>query len=239
MTRAAVFDLDNTLVRGSALFHFGAYAAWRGAVSPLQVLRFASAQARLVAGRGEPADLSAGLAERALSLVAGRERAELVRLTRRFVDRRLAGLVQPAVMAELARHQRRGRPVLLATASPQELADAIAWRLGITRAIGTVAEVVDGCYTGRLVGPLCHGSAKAARVRAALAEQDLELSECAVYSDSVHDAPLLAGAGLPYAVNPDAELERIARRNHWWVLDGGQDRYERELARLHANPFVF
>lgn len=239
MTRAAVFDLDNTLVRGSALFHFGAFAAWRGAVSPVQILRFGAAEARLVRGGGEPTDVSSSIAERALGLVAGRDQAEVVRLTRRFAERRLVRLLQPAVVAELARHQRRGRPVLLATASPQELADAIARRLGITRAIGTVAEVTDGRYTGRLVGPLCHGSAKAARVRAALAEQQLDLDDCAVYSDSVHDLPLLAGAGSPYAVNPDAELEQIARRNRWWVLDGGHDRFHRELAALHAYPYVF
>lgn len=224
MTRAAVFDLDNTLVRGSALFHFGAYAARRGAVSPLEILRFAAAEVRLVRGRGEPVDVSSGIAERALGLVAGRERVELVRVARQFVDRRLDRMLNPVAMAELARHQRRGRPLLLATASPQELADAIAWRLRIPRALGTVAEVADGRYTGRLVGPLCHGSAKAERVRRALGEQGIDLADCAAYSDSVHDVPLLVGAGTAFAVNPDAELERIARRNGWSVLDGARER---------------
>lgn len=238
MVRAAVFDLDNTLVRGSTLFHFGVYAAWRGLVPPGQVLRFAAAEARYARGGGEPADISSTVASRALTLVAGRERVHVARTARTFVERRLHRLLLPATMAELARHQRRGRPVFLATASPQELADAVAWRLGCTRAFGSVAEVAGGRYTGRLLGPLCHGAAKADRVRTGLAEQGIDLADCATYSDSVHDLPLLVASRTPFVVNPDSELERIARRNHWWVLDGGRDRYLDEYATLQMFPFV-
>lgn len=239
MVRAAVFDLDNTLVRGSSLFHFGAFAAWHGLIPPGHVLRFAWAEARYARGGGEPVAASSSLAARVLPLVQGQDRVRMVRLARAFAERRLHRLVLSATMAELARHKRRGRPVFLATASPQELADAVAWRLGITRSFGTVAEVVDGRYTGALTGPLCHGPAKAARVRAGLAEQGIDLADCAVYSDSVHDLPMLVAGATPYAVNPDAELARIARRNGWTIIDGSRDRYLDEYARLQAYPFVF
>src|SRR3712207_8348499 len=57
-------------------------------------------------------------------------------------------------------HLDAGQRVWLVTATPVELASIIAHRLGLTGALGTVAEVVDGHYTGRLVGELMHGEAK-------------------------------------------------------------------------------
>ena len=44
-----------------------------------------------------------------------------------------------------------------ASAAPIEIASIIARRLGLTGALGTVAEHVDGVYTGRLVGDMLHG----------------------------------------------------------------------------------
>ena len=63
-------------------------------------------------------------------------------------------------------HLDAGQRVWLVTATPVELALIIARRLGLTGALGTVAESVDGYYTGRLVGELLHGPAKAHAVRA-------------------------------------------------------------------------
>ena len=61
----------------------------------------------------------------------------------------------------------------LVTAAPVEIARVISRRLGLTGAMGTVAEHEDGVYTGRLVGDMLHGPAKAEAVRA-LAERDRE-----------------------------------------------------------------
>ena len=63
-------------------------------------------------------------------------------------------------------HLDAGQRVWLVTATPVELAQIIARRLGLTGALGTVAESVDGVYTGRLVGEVLHGPAKAHAVRA-------------------------------------------------------------------------
>ena len=57
-----------------------------------------------------------------------------------------------------------GQRVWLVTAAPVELATIIAQRLGLTGALGTVTEIEDGVYTGRLVGAPLHGQAKAEAV---------------------------------------------------------------------------
>jgi phosphoserine phosphatase len=105
------------------------------------------------------------------------------------------------------------------TAAPVEIAHIIAHRLGLTGALGTVAEHVDGVYTGRLVGDLLHGQAKADAVVALAEREGLDLARCSAYSDSFNDLPLLTLVGDPCAVNPDARLRDYARRNGWRVRD--------------------
>lgn len=107
----------------------------------------------------------------------------------------------------------------LVTAAPVEIARLIAERLNLTGALGTVAETQDGRYTGRLVGDLMHGQAKAEAVRVLAAQEDLDLSRCAAYSDSANDVPMLSLVGLPYAINPDRKLRRYARKHGWRIRD--------------------
>ena len=100
-----------------------------------------------------------------------------------------------------------------------ELAEILARRLGLTGALGTVAESVDGVYTGRLVGELLHGPAKPSAIASLADREGLDLARCAAYSDSVNDLPMLTLVGHPNAVNPDGDLRAEARRRGWPVHD--------------------
>ena len=74
----------------------------------------------------------------------------------------MATKVWPGTRALAQMHLDAGQRVWLVTATPVEVATVIAKRLGLTGALGTVAETEDGVYTGRLVGEILHGEAKAA-----------------------------------------------------------------------------
>jgi phosphoserine phosphatase len=95
----------------------------------------------------------------------------------------------------------------------------MADRLGLTGALGTISEIEDDLYTGRLVGDLLHGPAKAEAIIALAKREGLDLSRCTAYSDSSNDIPMLSLVGHAVAVNPDAALRREARRRNWEVRD--------------------
>jgi phosphoserine phosphatase len=116
-------------------------------------------------------------------------------------------------------HLAAGQRVWLVTATPVEVASVIADRLGLTGALGTVSETVDGVYTGRLVGEILHGAAKAEAVRALASQEGMVLAQCAAYSDSANDIPLLELVGQPCAINPDTRLRLHAKANGWRVRD--------------------
>lgn len=239
MTAAAVFDLDNTLVRGSCLFHFGRWLVRSRTVSPWELFRFASAEASYLRRRGEPDSLIPAIVARALSLVEGHSQAGMRWQAERFAARMLTARLDHDVHLHVQDFREAGYATILATASPQELADAVAAELGMDGALGTRAEVHAGRYTGRLAEPICHGATKARRVRVLLEERGLDPAGSWAFSDSVNDLPLLALVGHPVATNPDPDLAEIARVNDWRVLTSRQG-VEASWARLNALfPFAF
>ena len=133
-------------------------------------------------------------------------------------------------MLELAyAHQDAGRPVFICTAAAQEMAQLLALVLTFDGAVGTVAEVVDGVYTGREGGPFNYREGKAQAIRELAAREDIDLAASYAYSDSESDLPMLRLVGHPVAVNPDAELARVAREEGWEIM-----RFERLGRKLRV-----
>jgi HAD superfamily hydrolase (TIGR01490 family) len=151
--------------------------------------------------------------------VEGRRVAELERLGEEIFDDTMVDKLIPGTLALAQGHLDAGQQVWLVTATPVELATVIAKRLGLTGALGTVAEVRNGVYTGHLDGPPLHGLAKAEAVRAIAAREGLDLALCSAYSDSANDIPMLSLVGNPVAVNPDSALRAHARENDWKIRD--------------------
>jgi HAD superfamily hydrolase (TIGR01490 family) len=216
---AAFFDLDNTVMQGAALFHFGRGLYKRRFFDTRDLVRFAWQQAYFrLAGIEDPAHMQEA-SDAALSIVKGHRVQELRDIGEDIYDEYVAGRIWSGTRALAQAHLDAGQKVWLVTAAPVEIARTIAGRLGLTGALGTVAESVDGVYTGRLVGEPLHGPAKAEAVRALATAEGLDLERCAAYSDSYNDIPMLSLVGHPYAVNPDPRLRKYAREREWRLRD--------------------
>jgi HAD superfamily hydrolase (TIGR01490 family) len=217
-TAAAFFDVDNTMMVGASIFHFAKGLASRDFFSWRDLVRFTSRQARLRL-TGENHQHMHRSRDSALAFVAGKKVDEVVGLGEEIYDEEMAGKIWPGTLALARLHLDTGQRVWLVTATPVELATIIARRLDLTGALGTVAESVDGVYTGRLVGEVLHGEAKAAAVQALAEREGLDLCRCSAYSDSINDLPMLSLVGRPVAVNPDSALRREARERGWDIRD--------------------
>nr|WP_165965826.1 HAD-IB family hydrolase [Pseudonocardia dioxanivorans] len=217
LTAAAFFDVDNTMMVGASIFHFARGLAARKFFTTSDLLGFAWQQVKFRVG-GRETDVS-GHRDTALSFVAGRPVAEVVALGEEIYDELMADRIWAGTRALAQMHLDAGQRVWLVTATPVELALIIARRLGLTGALGTVAESVDGHYTGRLVGEILHGTAKAHAIRALAVAEGLDLRRCSAYSDSVNDVPMLSAVGTAVAVNPDSELRDTAKERGWQIRD--------------------
>jgi HAD superfamily hydrolase (TIGR01490 family) len=216
---AAFFDVDNTMMQGASMYYFARGLAARDFFTWRELAEFAWKQISFrVRGVEDPAHMEQAK-QAALSFVAGHQVSEVVDLAEDIFDDLMADRIWSGSRALAQLHLDAGQRVWLVTAAPAEIAGLLARRLGLTGALGTVAEVEDGVYTGRLVGEPLHGPAKAEAVRAIAANEGLDLSQCWAYSDSANDLPMLTAVGHPVAVNPDSTLKRIARENGWAVRD--------------------
>ncbi|WP_055479033.1 HAD family hydrolase [Sphaerimonospora mesophila] len=219
LTAAAFFDVDNTMMRGASIYHFARGLAARGLFTTRDLTKFALGQAWFRIRGNENPEHIAKAKEMALAFVAGLKVDDVVRLGEEIYDEVMADRVWAGTRALAQSHLDAGQRVWLVTATPVELARVIAQRLGLTGALGTVAETSGGAYTGRLVGDLLHGPAKAEAIRALARREGLDLSRCSAYSDSANDLPMLSLVGHPHAINPDSELREHAREHGWEIRD--------------------
>ncbi len=216
---AAFFDVDNTLIQGASILLLARGLAKHKFFTGRDVAGMAWTQLKFrVSGKENADDVAAGR-EKALSFVEGHTVTELTQLSEEVVDGSMLDRVWPGTRALVQMHLDAGQQVWLVTATPVELARVIATRLGLSGALGTVAENEGGVYTGRLVGDILHGPGKAHAVAALADSEDFDLSRCYAYSDSFNDMPMLTQVGNPVAINPDSKLRKYAAENGWDIKD--------------------
>ena len=204
---------------GASIFHFAKGMAARKFFTWRDVLGFSWKQTRLRVVGERHHDMHS-TRESALAFVAGKRVEDIVALGEEiYDDDDLDDQIWPGTEALARAHLDAGERVWLVTATPVELATIIAERLGLTGALGTVAEIEDGVFTGHLCGEVLHGEAKAAAITTLAAREGLDLSRCSAYSDSINDVPMLSLVGHAVAVNPDSALRAEARRRGWEIRD--------------------
>jgi HAD superfamily hydrolase (TIGR01490 family) len=218
-TAAAFFDVDNTVMQGASIFHLAKGLHRRKFFTTREIAGAAWKQAYFrIMGVEDPEHVADARAS-ALAFIKGHSVAELESLGEEIFDEAMAHRIWPGTRALAQLHLDQGQRVWLVTAAPVEIATIIARRLGLTGALGTVSEHVDGLYTGRLVGDMLHGPAKGEAVKALAEREGLDLARCSAYSDSVNDLPMLSLVGDPCAINPDAKLRDHARQQGWRIRD--------------------
>lgn len=219
----AIFDLDRTILPGSSLAILARALARHGllprralaraAVTNLRFTRHGESGSTVSRVVAEVLDLSRGLSVAALQIVVDELRRDLLDRSR------------PELRRRILRHRAAGDHCIVLTASPIEIAQLMAEALGAQLGIGTRAEVRDGRFTGRLVGPVCHGAQKLEALTTAGVLPRWERSWA--YSDSASDLPVLWAVANPVAVSPDRRLLRVATSNHWEILHPASTRSRR------------
>jgi len=217
--RVAFFDVDNTLMQGSSLFFLSRGMYQRGFFNRRDIFAFLLANLRYQLTGKENKEEILRVQQAACDFIRGHKVVELETLAADVYDRYVSPALWQGTIEIAHDHLNAGEEVWLITASPSEMADLIAKRLGFTGALGTVAQVEDGTYTGQLVGNLLHGQEKAVAVNALAKSQGIDLKNSYAYSDSHHDIPLLEAVGKPRVINPDTPLQVRALRDHWPIHD--------------------
>lgn len=217
----AFFDLDRTLLSVNSGSGWIRAEYTDGYISRWQLLRATVWLARYHLGLAE---MEAVLRD-AIAAYAGEPEAELRDRTHRFYEREVRHRVRPGALEALDRHRAAGDRLVLLTTSSNYLSEMIGHQLALDDWLCSRFEVdPEGRLTGRPV-TLCYGPHKVSLAAAWAADHGVELTDCAFYSDSITDAPMLEAVGRPVVIEPDPRLRRLARARGWreehWGLAPG------------------
>lgn len=115
----------------------------------------------------------------------------------------------------IKKHILDGDIVVLLSASLSEIVNRIKDYLSVSYAISTYLEVVDGKYTGRILGEVPYGGKKVDKVKEFIKSNNMEKWKTCAYADHISDLSLLNMVDYPIVINGDRELMQIAKDKSW------------------------
>jgi HAD superfamily hydrolase (TIGR01490 family) len=216
----------------------------RGFFTKADISRFVVANIRFRMTGTEKKEVIEKYQNAATEFIGGHAVDEIKKIGEEIYDEYVSPKLWQGTFEIAKSHLDKGEEVWLVTAAPQDMANIIAQRLGLTGALGSKASIENGIYTGALEGKLLHGSEKAIAIKTLSESQGFDLQNCFAYSDSHNDMPLLQAVGHPCAINPDAVLRIRALAEGWPIHDFRRARFINRLlgptvSRVAAIPSWF
>lgn len=213
--RAAVFDVDYTLLRRSSTMAFARVAMRHRLIAPRYLFDSAMIHFKVKYGIANPSRLP-----KKLYFLEDLPRSLLDDLADEVFLRHLLKSIYPDAISLIRQHLDRGCLVILATASLDFIIRPLAEFLKTPQShvITTRLEYRDGVCTGVIDGKPCYGLEKLHRSAELLRDRNIPLSQAAFYSDSIIDLGMMDRVGYPVATNPDPRLRRHARRGQWDII---------------------
>jgi HAD superfamily hydrolase (TIGR01490 family) len=211
--RAALFDMDRTLVREHTARLYTRYQRDLGELTIWRYLRNSVWLVQYTLGRIN----AEHVAQLALQDVVGRSEAWMRdRCAHWFahnIEREITAAARRAVQA----HQAQGDLCVIVTAATRYVVEPVAASFGIEHIVCSEIEQLDGMFTGRFIPPLAYKEGKVQRMNDFARLHQISLAESCFYTDSITDLPLLEAVGTPIAVNPDSRLLREAKNRNWRI----------------------
>jgi HAD superfamily hydrolase (TIGR01490 family) len=212
----ALFDLDNTLLRGDSDHAWGQFLVDKEVVDGDLYQR--ENERYYAQYRAGTLDIREFLAF-ALKPLSHHDRTTLDHWHREFMELRVLPMITPAARALVEKHRTQGHTPVIITATNRFVTAPIAREFGVEHLIATEPEEHHGRFTGRVAGMPCFREGKIARLEQWMRSRGETLNGSWFYSDSHNDLPLLRLVTHPVAVNPDPQLEREAQWRGWPVLN--------------------
>lgn len=213
-----IFDLDETLIGADSVTLFSRFLLAEGVVGDRFIEQEAAYMAKYSEGQLDIHEYVHFLigAIRHLSV------SDIQQMMPKFVESHIKPVVYSQGQALVKEYQNQGHELLIISATPYFVVEAIAEQLGIDNvlAIDLVEEIVAGqsMYNGSILGIPTFREGKVTRLRSWLTIQAKSLQDSAFYSDSSNDIPLLELVDQAVVVNPDERLLLKAQQHQWKVL---------------------
>ena len=211
----AIFDLDNTLLRGDSDYAWGRFLVEHRVVDGEKYER--ENERYYDQYRAGTLDILEFLAF-SLHPLSQHDRATLDGWHRQYMREKILPMITPAARALVEKHRRQGNTLMIITATNRFVTAPIAREFNIDHLIATEPEEHQGRYTGKVADVPCYREGKVTRLKSWMQQHRQTLEGSWFYSDSHNDLPLLSLVDHPIAVDPDATLAHEARQRGWPII---------------------
>lgn len=211
----AIFDLDNTLIKGDSDHLWGEFLIEKGVVD---------ADTYHARNNQFYEDYKAGILD-----IMAYQRFSLQPLTQHdlstlnewhqeFMQSRIAPIYLSKAQAVVDQHRENGDTLLIITATNSFVTRPIGKLYGIHHLIGTDPIIKEGRFTGEVDGVPSFQDGKVTRLKAWLSQHQMSLEGSYFYSDSRNDIPLLEAVETPIVVDADPYLSEYAEQKGWQAI---------------------
>ena len=144
---------------------------------------------------------------------------EIFVLGAQFVKDYLLQRVRPFIKERIEAHHQASDIVILLTGAPNFIANEIASRLGIHEVVASEYNTKNGFFTALPPNQHLFKREKLTAAKKLCDKYHVELFDCVAYGNSFNDRFLLEAVHVAIAVTPDRRLRRLAKKQHWEILD--------------------
>jgi HAD superfamily hydrolase (TIGR01490 family) len=216
-TRLALFDLDNTLLRGDSDHAWGEYLINKGLVCAIEHGKRNDEFYRQYQER--TLDIHEYV-KFTLAPVIHLPQSELATMHQEFIQEFIKPLILPKAVELVNHHLVAGDYCLIITATNSFITTPIAQMFGVDKLIATDLVMRNDHFTGEILGTPCFQSGKVNKLEKWLNSKtaksnELRLEESIFYSDSINDLPLLQQVKEAVVVDGDELLVDEANRRKW------------------------
>lgn len=212
----AIFDIDNTLVRGQTQQLLLKYLRRKKIVSFDVYIKislwFILYKIGLI---NDPKKIM----EYAFSFLKDWSISKMADLINDFFNNNLKSLFYAKGIDEVKKHQNEGREILLVSNAIEPIVEKIASYLSVKNYICTKLEITNGKYTGKIEGNMVYGKNKVPLIRKFISDNNIEIKNTWGYGDHVSDIYFLEIVAHPFAINPSKQLLKEATLRNWPVLN--------------------
>ncbi len=214
----ALFDLDNTLLAGDSDYNWSLFLIKEGLLD-----------AKTHHDRNEQfyADYKNGsldiieFLKFQLVPLSQHKKVFLDELHKKYMAEVIRPMMTDKAQALVDSHKAAGDICVVITATNSFVTKPIATAYGIENLIGSDPEMINGEYTGGVVGVPSFQAGKVTRINQWLAERGKKLEDFKTsyfYSDSHNDLPLMQLVTNPVAVDADEILTAYAIEQAWPLI---------------------
>ena len=211
----AIFDIDNTLIKGQSQLLFVRYLYTEGKLSCLKYFKVLLWFVLYKIGIYE--DVSK-IRRKLFVELKDFQIKEWEKIIHEFFYKEITRRILPKSIELINYHKQSNFEIIIISATISQIADMFRKYLSLDFQMSTKLEKKGELLTGKIEGDIVYGRNKVNKLMEFIRNNNLSLKGSFAYGDHISDVPLLTFVENPIVVNPNKKMKKMAEKNNWRII---------------------